>query len=47
MSMAEEDENTIDSEDQDATGEELTEGEVSAGDESQAVSYTHLRAHET
>ena len=35
MSMAEEDENTIDSEDQDATGEELTEGEVSAGDESQ------------
>ena len=32
MSMAEEDENTIDSEDQDAAGEEPTEGEVSAGD---------------
>lgn len=35
MSMAEEDENTIDSEDQDATGEELTEGQVSAGDGSE------------
>ena len=35
MSMAEEDENTIDSEDQDATGEEPTEGEVSAGDGSE------------
>jgi len=35
MSMAEEDENTIDSEDQDATGEEPTEGEVSVGDGSE------------
>ncbi len=35
MSMAEEDENTIDSEDQDAAGEEPTEGEVSAGDGSE------------
>lgn len=35
MSMAEEDENTIDSEDQDATGEEPTEGQVSAGDGSE------------
>ena len=35
MSMAEEDENTIDSEVQDAAGEEPTEGEVSAGDGSE------------
>ena len=35
MSMAEEDENTIDSEDQDVAGEEPTEGEVSAGDGSE------------
>jgi hypothetical protein len=35
MSMAEEDENTIDSEDQDAASEEPTEGEVSAGDGSE------------
>ena len=35
MSMAEEDENTIDSEDQDATADEPTEGEVSAGDGSE------------
>ena len=35
MSMAEEDDNTIDSEDQDVAGEEPTEGEVSAGDESE------------
>ena len=35
MSMAEEDENTIDSEDQDAAGEEPTEGEVSTGDGSE------------
>ena len=35
MSMAEEDENTIDSEDQDAAGDEPTEGEVSAGDGSE------------
>ena len=35
MSMAEDDENTIDSEDQDAAGEEPTEGEVSTGDGSE------------
>jgi hypothetical protein len=35
MSMAEEDDNTIDSEDQDVTAEELTEGEVSAVDGSE------------
>ena len=35
MSMAEEDDNTIDSEDQDVAGEEPTEGEVSAGDGSE------------
>ena len=35
MSMAEEDENTIDSEDQDAASEEPTEGGVSAGDGSE------------